>query len=152
MSQQDLSLIYLPYKCYCLIIKKYYCIFIKAAITSERMPAVFSNEANMLNIPGSCLIVQGFSLWTGLVQPVAENWCSSSSTVSCNFFVDKLEPVGKSYLFLQQKKFDALHSCNNVLNLSLALSSYYIPSHKSYIPSFSVTRILVFICSIDYYS
>lgn len=46
MSQEDLRLIYLRSKCHCLIIKKYYCMLIKAAMASERMPAVFSNEAD----------------------------------------------------------------------------------------------------------
>jgi len=42
-------------------------------VTSERISAIISNGTNRMNISGSCLIIQGFSLWTGLVQPVSEN-------------------------------------------------------------------------------
>jgi hypothetical protein len=46
MSQEDLSLFLSEQKYFCVIIKKYCSILVKAAMSSERMLAGFSNEVN----------------------------------------------------------------------------------------------------------
>ena len=100
MSQPNWSLFYLNLKeGLCVIIqKKIYSLNQSCLGLWKNVSSFFVMKKPFWIHCGFCMILQRFSLWTGLVQPLSDNWYSCSLNLTCLKFCWQIRDRSKDIL------------------------------------------------------